>query len=136
MLAMAQQGRSVSHGDNMNSVYWTQGRGTIYCPVGSLFFFEKPELSFVFDELHYDVNEAKKVVSGKHVPLSDAEKTEIANWIVQQGPLVNGVDENGNYLEAVPMTTVVKQVFVPPPSPEGWRYDFTAGEGDHWVQLH
>jgi hypothetical protein len=125
----------------MDTVSWAQGRGVITCDLGSMIFFEKPELSFDFDALYFEETIMKKVVEGVDQPLSNEEVDEIQSWIEDQLELpllVNGVDVDGNYLEGVPMFAVVKTVSIPPPSMTGWRYDFTASEagGDHWVQLH
>jgi hypothetical protein len=123
----------------MNSVSWAQGRGVISCPAGTMIFLDKPEFSFEYDSFYYDEALMKKVVDDTDYGLSQSEQDEIAAWLEAQLELpilVNGVDAAGNYLEGVPMSAIVKTVTIPPPSPTGWRYDFTAGEGDHWVQLH
>jgi hypothetical protein len=123
----------------MDSVSWARGRGVIVCDHGSMLFFDRPELSFEFEAIYYSETLMKKVINDTDYELSQAEMDEIAAWLEQQLELpilVNGVDAEGNYLEGVPMSAVVKTVKIPPPSAIGWRYDFTAGEGDHWVQLH
>jgi hypothetical protein len=123
----------------MDSMSWSQGRGSISSSIGIMLLLEKPELSFEFDSLYYGDELMKKVVSDTDFALTQAEQDEIADWIEQQLELpllVNGVDADGNYLEGVPASAIVKTVSIPPPSMTGWRYDFTAGEGDHWVQLH
>jgi hypothetical protein len=124
----------------MDSVSWANGRGVISCDLGSMFFAEKPELSFAFDALYYETTLVKKVIGDTDLPLSPEEIAEVQSWIQDQLSLpllVNGVDAEGNYLEGVPETSVVKLVPLPPPEPTGWRYDFEAAEagGDHWVQV-
>lgn len=125
----------------METLSWARGRGVITCAIGSMIFFEKPTLTFEFDALYFEAPLMKKVIGDIDHPLSQEEIDEIQNWIEAQIELpflVNGVDADGNYLEGVPQSAIVKTVSIPPPSPSGWRYDFAASEagGDHWVQLH
>lgn len=125
----------------MDTVSWAQGRGVISCAQGSMLFLDKPDLSFDFDAIYFEVDLMKKVIDDVDYALSTEEIDEIQEWIETQLELpflINGVDAEGNYLEGVPEDAVVKAVSLPPPSPTGWRYDFTASEagGDHWVQLH
>jgi hypothetical protein len=106
-----------------------------------MIFYEKPDLSFEFDSLYYEDTVMKKVIDDTDFDFTEEEMSEIEDWIEAQLELpllVNGVDAEGNYLEGVQETAVVKTVNVPPPSMTGWRYDFAASEagGDHWVQLH
>jgi hypothetical protein len=123
----------------MDSVSWANGRGVISCDLGSMLFSEKPDLSFEFDALYYEETLMKKVIDDVDHALSPEEITEIEAWIEAQLELpllINGVDAEGNYLEGVPESAVVKTVNMPPPSQTGWRYDFeaSAAGGDHWVQ--
>jgi hypothetical protein len=122
----------------MVGMTWERGRGFIILEEGALLILQKPDLSFEFDALYYKDGVAMKVLDDDESGLAGGDVHELESWIKDQLELpliVNGVDAAGNYLEGVPLSAVIKTVSIPPPGP-GWRYDFTAGEGDHWVQLH
>jgi hypothetical protein len=125
----------------MNAISWSRGRGVLSCAAGSMLVLEKPDLSFEFDALFYEQTLQKKTIDDIDYPLSAEEIAEIEAWLLAQlqSPiLVSGVDGDGNYLQLVPASMIVKSVTTPPPSNNGWRYDFAASESgiDHWVQLH
>jgi len=116
---------------------WAHGRGLLLLDDDARQITVKPDLPFSFDALYAEPTLCHLVANEAERPLSQAEIAHVAAYLARwaaEPHLCAGVDVEGRYLEGVTRDHVVRTVDTPPPPGGLWRFDFSKGPGDHWIQ--